>query len=230
LIASTCVVLVGVAAASASAQAERFVLTGVVSVEGGGGVAWLQEPTITQDRVVTARVGESIGPYKLTKILEDQVELEGPQGKFSVPLAGGSAPATASTAKEPTQASAPGRPARPTNVAAPAPAAAPAAVETPHPALANPNAVVVPRGDPRRDFPASGYSVPARSAGSEDAQRPPVPRVAAGAGDVPVPPSMQTPAPVLPPHPALNNPNAVVIPRGDPRRNFPTEVMLPGNL
>jgi len=41
---------------------------------------------------------------------------------------------------------------------------------------------------------------------------------------------MQTPAPVLPPHPALNNPNAVVIPRGDPRRSFPTEVMLPGNL
>src|SRR5262249_37855879 len=92
LIAGTCgALLVGGAVGGVSAEGEGFVLAGVVSVEGGGGVAWLQEPTLTQDKVVTARVGERIGPYRLTKISEDQVEMEGPQGKFSVPLAGASA-------------------------------------------------------------------------------------------------------------------------------------------
>src|SRR5262245_20394526 len=120
LIAGTCAgLLVGGVAAGVSAEGERFVLTGVVSVEGGGGVAWLQEPTLTQDKVVTARVGERIGPYRLTKISEDQVEMEGPQGKFSVPLAGASAP-NAARSHEPTQPSPRPTPTRAANVAAPA--------------------------------------------------------------------------------------------------------------
>lgn len=226
LIAATFVSLVGGVAGGVQAQAprgEHFVLTGVVSIEGGTGLVWLQEPTHTQNRVVTARVGESIGPYRVTKILEDQVELEGPEGKFSVPLAGGSAPATAARSQEPSQASAPRGPSRTAS------AAASATEQGSQPALANPNAVVIPRGDPRRNFPASGF--PAPTPGSQGApEQTTAPRLGAGSRDVPVPPSMQTPPPQLPPHSALNNPTAVVIPRGDPRRNFPTEVMLPGNL
>src|SRR5262245_17337550 len=200
LIAATCVVLVGGVAASASAQGERFVLTGVVSVEGGGGVAWLQEPTLTQDKVVTARVGEQIGPYRLSRILEDHVEMEGPQGKFSVPLAGSSAPTTATRGQDPSQgsqASGPTRAARTANTTAPVAPQPQAAGQSgptqlpPHPALANPEAVVVPRGDPRRDFPAAGYSMsPAASqaAQGQAAQDQPAPRVAAGREDVPVSP------------------------------------------
>ena len=58
---------VAILAGSAQAQPgapsnERFVLSGVVYVEGGGGLAWLQEPTFTNNRVVTVRVGDRIGP------------------------------------------------------------------------------------------------------------------------------------------------------------------------
>jgi hypothetical protein len=77
-------------------------LTGVVFVEGGtGGRAWLQEPTLTQNQVVPLRPGDSLGPYKLTKILEDRVELEGPTGKLVVLLAGSGAPAAAAPARGP---------------------------------------------------------------------------------------------------------------------------------
>ena len=231
LIAATCVVLLmGGVAPRVSAQAERFVLTGVVAVDGGGGVAWLQEPTHTQDKVVTARVGEKIGPYRVTKILEDQVEMEGPQGKFSVPLAGSSATARS---QEPSQPSVPARPARASNAAAPVAPPAQAAGQSaptqlpPHPALANPQAVVIDRGDPRREFPAAGYSMPPAS--TQVAQDPPAPRVAGSGADVPVAPSKQTGPYQQPPSPALSNPTAQVIPRGDPRRSFPTQVMLPGN-
>ena len=72
----------------------NFILSGVVFVEGGnGGRAWLQEPTLTQNEVVPLRPGESIGPYRLTAIQEDRVELQGPAGKVVVFLAGAGAPA-----------------------------------------------------------------------------------------------------------------------------------------
>jgi hypothetical protein len=101
----------------------------------------------------------------------------------------------------------------------------------PHPALKNPNAIVIPRGDPRRNFPASellgGAGAVVGVASQARQPQASQPR-AASAQDVPVPAAMQTPPPELPPHPALNNPNAIVIPRGDPRRNFPASKMLIG--
>jgi hypothetical protein len=79
-------------AQSVAPPGPRFTLSGVVVVEGGGR-AWLQEPVLTQDQIVGVRPGESIGPYRLTKILEDRVELAGPTGTFSVLLAGTPGPA-----------------------------------------------------------------------------------------------------------------------------------------
>lgn len=85
---------VGMAASAAHGQgngqpaAERFVLSGVIVFEGGGGLAWLQEPTLTGNSVVTVRPGDSVGPYRLTRILEDRIELEGPAGKVLVPIYG----------------------------------------------------------------------------------------------------------------------------------------------
>ena len=163
LIAATWAALVGVMAGSADAQSERFILSGVVFVEGGGaGLAWLQEPSLTQDQVVTLRQGDSIGPYRLTKILEDQVELEGPGGKFSVPLSGASA--TAAKSQEP-HPQAPPLSAVTVSASVPAPSVPVPSVPVPeemhnkpeilppHPALNNPNAMVIPRDDPRRTFP-----------------------------------------------------------------------------
>jgi hypothetical protein len=99
VVAAICALLVAAAAAGADAQSwdpagTRFTLSGVVVVEGGGR-AWLQEPTLTQNQTVAVRPGDSIGPYRLTKILEDRVELEGPGGKFSVMLAGVASPVAA---------------------------------------------------------------------------------------------------------------------------------------
>jgi hypothetical protein len=72
---------------AAGAQTPNFTLSGLVVVEGGGR-AWLQEPVLTQNQPVGLRPGESIGPYRLTKILDDRVELAGPNGTFTVLLAG----------------------------------------------------------------------------------------------------------------------------------------------
>jgi hypothetical protein len=75
---------------------ERFVLTGVIFSGGASGVAWLQEPILTGDRPMALRPGESIGPYRLTGVFEDRVELEGPKGRILVPLRNPQgAPATA---------------------------------------------------------------------------------------------------------------------------------------
>ena len=94
--------LIGASAGSTDAQsAERFVLTGVVFVEGGTGRAWLQEPTLTHNEIVSLRPGDSIGPYRLTKVLEDRVEMEGPAGAFSVRLAGAPGPVTAAASATP---------------------------------------------------------------------------------------------------------------------------------
>jgi len=65
---------------------EGFILSGVMLFDGGGGVAWLEEPTHTGNHVISVRTGESIGPYRLTRIMEDRVELEGPAGKVVVSI------------------------------------------------------------------------------------------------------------------------------------------------
>jgi hypothetical protein len=204
--------MVGAAVGNGHAQSpapadEQFVLSGVVFVEGGRGVAWLQEPTLTKNQIVTVRPGDSIGAYRVTRILADQVELEGPGGKFSVPLAGTGSKTASQEPTPPAVAAAPQRPPR-----------------------ARPHEIIIPPGDPRGEFPGSMVLLgagaqlkapPAKKtrASSEVVSSPPV-------GDVPVPAWMQAAPHDLPPHPALNNPNAIVIPRGDPRRDFPVSEML----
>ena len=89
-----------------SRAAENFVLSGVISFDGGGGFAWLQEPTLTNNQVRAVRRGESVGAYRLTEIFEDRVELEGPAGKIFVPLYSAQA-ASAQAAPGPQTAAAP---------------------------------------------------------------------------------------------------------------------------
>lgn len=67
-------------------HAERFVLSGLMLFEDGSGLVWIKEHTFTGDRVVVMRPGESLGPYRLTAIREDRVELEGPSGTVVVPV------------------------------------------------------------------------------------------------------------------------------------------------
>jgi len=89
----TVVVALGLPMGLARAQGkspEKFVVIGVLVLEGGRGVAYLQEPTLTGNRVVTVRTGESIGPYRVARILDDRVELEGPAGQVLIPVSGGS--------------------------------------------------------------------------------------------------------------------------------------------
>ena len=94
------VVVIAAAVGAADAQTPRFTLSGLVVVEGGGR-AWLQEPLLTQNEPVALRPGESIGPYRLTKIYEDRVEMMGPGGSFSVMLAGIQGPAAAAAPPTP---------------------------------------------------------------------------------------------------------------------------------
>jgi hypothetical protein len=118
IISLVLLLLLGATGAGVSGQpvtpgAERFVLTGMVMWSGNEGVAYLQEPDLTRNELVTLRIGESVGPWKLTRFLDNGVELDGPTGKVLVPLhnAGGrgtavatgapagSAPAAGSTAR-----------------------------------------------------------------------------------------------------------------------------------
>ena len=78
---------------------ERFVLSGVIIHEGGG-IAWIQEPSLTGNQTVAVRLSDSVGPYRVTKILDDRIELQGPGGTVLVPVYGGQAapgPAVAMT-------------------------------------------------------------------------------------------------------------------------------------
>jgi hypothetical protein len=88
-----------------AAAAEKFLLSGVLVLDGERGVAWLSEPTLTQNLVRVVRTGESIGAYQLTKVFENRVELQGPEGPVMVPLNGGpgTPTATASAAPPPAQ-------------------------------------------------------------------------------------------------------------------------------
>jgi hypothetical protein len=134
LAAAGLVLVVAAGVADAQSVTPRFILSGVVVVEGGGR-AWLQEPSLTKNQIVALRPGESIGPYRLTKILDDRVELAGPQGAFVVLLAGVQGPAT---------------------VAAPAPKPAPVREAKP-PSSNDPNdpdrVVILPPGPPLADLP-----------------------------------------------------------------------------
>ncbi len=210
--------LVGIIADYSYAQSqtppgERFVLTGVVFGDGGRGLAWLQEPTFTNNLVVSVRVGDSVGPYRLTRISEYRVELEGPSGTVSIPLAGSPATMTAAALPETVQP--------------------PVGEPSPHPALNNPNAIVIPRGDPRRNFPASTLLLGAGARLTGGVEDPTSPQAAGALGPLrrlPVTAAMRNPAPEppAPPSPARNNSNAIVVPRGDPRRNFPASTLLLG--
>ena len=222
LIAAAWVAMLGVVAGSAHAQTPsspggQFSLVGVVLLEGGRELAWVQEPRFTDNKVVTVRVGDSVGPYRVTKILTHVVELTGPGGTISVPLAG--APGAVSVASSSDPSSAGG-------------ARRPAGEMPPHPALNNPNAIVALPGDPSRSFPASKLLVGAGAVvdGLESPQPPPQApsRRPVSPQDVPVPAAKRTPPPELPPTGALNNPNAIVAPRGDPSRSFPASKLLVG--
>ena len=73
--------------------APRFVLSGVVFNSAGDGIVWLQEPVQTQNKVVSAKVGDTVGAYRVTKIDDNRAELEGPNGPvvvrlYSAPTAG----------------------------------------------------------------------------------------------------------------------------------------------
>jgi len=77
---------------AASAQAptrEQFVVTGLVVVDGGEGSAWLQEPTLTENRIVRVHRGDRVGPWRVRRILADRVEFEGPDGSASYVILGG---------------------------------------------------------------------------------------------------------------------------------------------
>ena len=222
LIAAAAWLAFGMVGANASAESvaprsEKFVLTGLVYVEGGRGLAWLQEPTFTNNQTVIVRVGDSVGPYRLTKILDDQVELEGPGGKVSVPLAGtGGAVSVASIPGSVDQSK--------SGELAPQPE--------------NPQVIVVERGDPRRNFPVADLLIGggAQITGESPAPQPPVER-AVDRGIVPAWMQVQPPATptgvaaaqnLSPAPPQLLNPNAIIIPRGDPRREFPASSLLIG--
>jgi hypothetical protein len=104
-LATAVLALTTATATTASAQAtappaERFVLSGVVAFDDGDGKAWLQEPKLTGDRVVLVRRGDKVGPWRVSAILRNRVELEGPGGTVVVPLhnAGGTAVATSGPA------------------------------------------------------------------------------------------------------------------------------------
>ena len=210
-------VVMGGGSATAQATSERFVVTGVIFVEGGGGLAWLQEPTFTKDKVIAVHPGDRVGPYRVAKILEDQVVLEGPNGTVSIPLAGGPGKATA---------------------AAGAGAQRPKTAEWSRATAANrpEQVIVVPPGDSRRNFPVTeflgGNAPPApTSKSSRGSQSPTASATPRGSSTSDAGPSM-TPASVSSSSSASGSSGSsggdpVVIPRGDSRRNFPVADFFP---
>ena len=220
-LAALVVVALVVMGGSALAQSasERFVVTGVIFVEGGKGLAWLQEPTFTKNKVIAVHPGDRVGPYRVTKILEDQVVLEGPNGTVSVPLAGGPGTSTAAV----------GSGAQRPN----------AANRSPVTAANRPEQVVVPRSDSRRNFPVTeflgGNAPPGpTSKSNRGSQSPTASTAPRGSSTSDAGPSM-TPAAVSSSSSATSGSGSsgssggdpVVIPRGDSRRNFPVADFFP---
>ena len=208
LIVATWAAVVGLVVGSAPAQTPTppgggFVLIGVVMLEDERGLAWIQEPSFTDNKVVTVRLGDSVGPYRVTKILTHQVELTGAGGTIFIPLAGLPGAVGVASSSGSVQPSTGEKP--------------------PQPALKTPPNVFIPLGDPRGDFPASKYLVGAGAVFSEMASQPSQPQASQ-----PQPASVQAvPALAAVQVPVSEQPN-VFIPRGDPRRNFPTAKYLIG--
>jgi len=209
-------VALGTIADSARAQTtttpiERFVLSGVVFAGEGRGLAWLQEPTFTNNYVITVRPGDSVGPYRVMKILEDQVVLAGPGGTVAIPLAG--VRGTATTA-----------------------AASPEAAPSPggHQSLSKPEAIVIPRGDARRSFPASDFLIGAGAQTTGPAANQVWKPVASNSRSVsPVrgaasPAGTDTTSPGALPGSNQRSQEGMVIPHGDPRRSVPASDFLFG--
>ena len=137
MISSVLLILLGATGSGVYAQpggpgGERFVLTGMVVWSDKEGVAWLQEPELTRNEIVTVRIGESVGPWKLTQFRDNGVELDGPAGKVLVPLG---APGSAVAAGAPVNPAA-ASPAMPLPGNDPARVAAPPAPVSPDPGYA----------------------------------------------------------------------------------------------
>lgn len=217
LIAATWAVVVGVAVGSAHAQAPtqpggQFSLIGVVMLEGGRNLAFIQEPNLTNDKVVAVRLGDNVGPYRVTKILTHQVELTGSGGTVVIPLAG-----------------LPGAVVVVSGTGAAHPAAAGGQPEA---ALKPTPNVVIPPGDPRGEFPASALLIGAGAAVSLPEARWSQASQAQGAG-AQAPQTQSASAQVFSSSSAAAQPPAapaqdVVLSRGDPRRNFPAAELLLG--
>ena len=71
---------------AAAQDQPRFTVMGVVIRQEGSAVAWIGEPTYTQNKLVRVREGDQVGPYRVAKIGEDRVELTGPSGPVVVRL------------------------------------------------------------------------------------------------------------------------------------------------
>lgn len=211
LIAATWAAVIGLVVGGARAQAptqpgEKFSLVGIVMLADGRNLAFIQEANLTKDKVVTVRLGDTVGPYRVTKILTHQVELTGPDGAVVIPLAGQPGAVGVASASGTAKPSAVGVPSQPAGSGAPAPL---------------PN-VVIPRGDPRRNFPASQMLIGAGAMVSLPAVAQPVEASQAKAS---LPQSVALPA-VGPPG-GIPLPE-VRLPLGDPRQEFPASQMLIG--
>jgi hypothetical protein len=212
LIAATWAAVVGLVVGSANAQAPtqpggQFSLIGVVMLEGGRDLAFIQEPSLTDNKVVTVRLGDNVGPYRVTKILTHQVELTGPGGTVVIPLAGLPGAVGVASASGAAQSSADGTQPE-------------AAVSLPP--VPPPN-VVIPLGDPRGEFPASKMLVGAGAVLTGVASQ--EPQLQAPQAQ---PASVQVASvPVATQTPGSPSPN-VMIPRGDSRRDFPAAKLLIG--
>jgi hypothetical protein len=83
---------------AAAQEQPRFTVMGVVIRAEGEAWAWIGEPTHTQNKLVRVRQGDRVGPYRVTKIVEDRVELTGTSGVVVVRISASApdAPAQAS--------------------------------------------------------------------------------------------------------------------------------------
>lgn len=195
--------VIGLAARGAHGQGtgqpvfERFVLSGVLVLEGGAGMAWLREPSLTGDRVVVLRPGERVGPYRLTRILEDRVELEGPRGKVLLPIYDGlRTPGTAVASAAP-------------EMSRPVPSPGPPAATVPEPpAAARPDTEISTAVRARAEL--ARQQAQSQQVLQQQQVRPPVPPQQ-GQQHVDMAQSGIE-------NPIANNPNVIFIPRGDPRR------------
>ena len=63
-----------------------LVLTGVV-IAGDRALGFVQDPKLTNNKIVTVRTGDRVGPYTVIAIESDRINLEGPTGLFTIRLA-----------------------------------------------------------------------------------------------------------------------------------------------